>query len=274
MHQNNYVLHTNTERLYIDMQQARWGLRLGRQRINWGIGTTWNPNDLFNTFSFLDVDYEERPGVDAAKLKYQISDFSDLSFVHSRSRLNRSITAMRYFFNKGGYDIQLIAANYLDRASLGLGWVGSIKQTGWKGEVQYYFKDDTSASILNVSMELDHSFEKGWYMKGGLLYNQRGSIQPIKDITRFNFKVEPESLMPSRWNMLVGFQKEIDPLSSFAFNVVYAPGMELLILLPSYQYSLATNVDLSLLGQSFFAKYDRRLQGLQHIGIIRVRWSY
>ena len=50
------VLHTNTERLYVDYRTEKWNARVGRQRINWGVTTTWNPNDVFNSYNFLDFD--------------------------------------------------------------------------------------------------------------------------------------------------------------------------------------------------------------------------
>jgi len=73
---SNLVLHTNVERLWMEYNKSKWTARLGRQRINWGITTTWNPNDIFNTYNFLDFDYEERPGTDAAKVQYRFNDFS------------------------------------------------------------------------------------------------------------------------------------------------------------------------------------------------------
>ena len=62
---NNVVLHTMIDRLYIQWNKADWEVKLGRQRINWGTNLVWNPNDLFNAYSFFDFDYEERPGADA-----------------------------------------------------------------------------------------------------------------------------------------------------------------------------------------------------------------
>ncbi|CAM4233091.1 hypothetical protein EWU23_08660 [Cytophagaceae bacterium 50C-KIRBA] len=47
------IFHTNVERFYVDWKEKKWTFRLGRQRINWGINTLWNPNDLFNTNSVL-----------------------------------------------------------------------------------------------------------------------------------------------------------------------------------------------------------------------------
>ncbi|MFN8690052.1 MAG: hypothetical protein ACK5XL_08630, partial [Cyclobacteriaceae bacterium] len=58
------VLYTNIDRLWMEYASDVWNVRIGRQRINWGITTTWNPNDLFNTYNFLDFDYEERPSAD------------------------------------------------------------------------------------------------------------------------------------------------------------------------------------------------------------------
>ena len=41
-----------------------------RQRINWGQTLVWNPNDIFNAYSYFDFDYIERPGSDAIRLQY------------------------------------------------------------------------------------------------------------------------------------------------------------------------------------------------------------
>lgn len=69
------VLQTNVDRLWMEYKYEKVTARLGRQRINWGISSTWNPNDLFNTFNFLDFDYEERPGSDAVNVQYRTRRF-------------------------------------------------------------------------------------------------------------------------------------------------------------------------------------------------------
>ncbi|MEZ4983057.1 MAG: hypothetical protein R2769_16025 [Saprospiraceae bacterium] len=60
------------DRLFVQYTYKQFEARLGRQRINWGISTIWNPNDIFNAYNFSDFDYEERPGSDAMLLKYYI----------------------------------------------------------------------------------------------------------------------------------------------------------------------------------------------------------
>jgi hypothetical protein len=66
----NVVAVSVIDRIWLEYHREKWHARAGRQRINWGMGTTWNPNDLFNTYNFLDFDYEERPAVDAIKVQY------------------------------------------------------------------------------------------------------------------------------------------------------------------------------------------------------------
>ena len=85
------VLHSNVERLYFDYQDNELNVRIGRQRINWGIATTWNPNDIFNVYNFLDFDYEERPGVDGGKFKYIFSSSfnAELAYAHTGKKGRR-----------------------------------------------------------------------------------------------------------------------------------------------------------------------------------------
>ena len=54
----------------------KWELTLGRQRINWGVNLAFNPNDLFNAYSLIDFDYQERPGSDAIRFQYFTNELS------------------------------------------------------------------------------------------------------------------------------------------------------------------------------------------------------
>ncbi|MEQ9229842.1 MAG: hypothetical protein RIF46_04110, partial [Cyclobacteriaceae bacterium] len=62
------ILNVMVDRVYIQWNKNDWEIKLGRQRINWGVNLAWNPNDWFNAYSFFDFDYEERPGSDAIRI--------------------------------------------------------------------------------------------------------------------------------------------------------------------------------------------------------------
>ncbi len=127
------LLFTNIDRLWVEYSSDTWNVRAGRQRINWGISTTWNPNDLFNTYNFLDFDYEERPACDAVKFHYEFSGMSFAEFAFSRSAepVNNVIAAGRYFINRWNYDFQFLGGWYRDQPTLGAGWSGSIGNVGF-----------------------------------------------------------------------------------------------------------------------------------------------
>ena len=70
LNKQSFFLNTMIDRLWFDFNYGKFQARLGRQRINWGQTLVWNPNDIFNAYSFFDFDYVERPGSDAIRLQY------------------------------------------------------------------------------------------------------------------------------------------------------------------------------------------------------------
>lgn len=270
----NLVIHTNIERLYVDLKNDKWSARLGRQRINWGMATTWNPNDIFNAYNFLDVDYEERPGSDALNLQYRLSDFSHIEAVYSSGGKGKQIAAARYFLNKWNYDMQLIAGTYQGAATIGAGWAGSIKETGFKGEMQYYFADKDSAAQFNLTIAFDHMFKGGWYTSLGVLYNSLGLNSNISNAGELNLNLSAKNLMPARFSYLVSVRKEITPLSAISCTAIYSPKLNLLIFSPGISYNISSQLDADLIWQSFFLHYQNSFQGIRDIGYLRLKWSF
>jgi len=269
------VLHTNVERLYVDFRNTAFNVRFGRQRINWGITTTWNPNDIYNSYNFLDFDYEERPGVDGGKMQYLVNDFFNVELAYANTGKKQGhIAALKYNLNKWGYDMQLITGWFKQVVTIGGGWAGNIKDAGFKGEVQYFFAGKYSANHLNMSAESDYMFNKGWYVNVGVLFNDQGLYEPVNNWDSINLKLSPENLMPTKWNIIVTTAKEITPLLSANLSVLYAPGTNLLILFPSLQYNMAANLDMNLVWQSFFADLNNRFNAINHRCFLRVKWSF
>lgn len=266
------IFHSDIERLWLDYLKKRWNVRVGRQRINWGITNTWNPNDLFNTYSFLDFDYEERSGSDAVKIKYLAGDLSNIELVYSRSK-NHGITAIKYFTNYKKYDLQIIAGVYQNIFTAGAGWAGSISDIGFKGETQYYADKKDSVSNFISTVEADYAFKDGWYISFAALYNQKGLHGPLSDAMTISFEASPRNLMPARGSLLINSSKQFTPLFNGSINIVYSPEVNMLILFPSFRYNLEPNLDLDLVWQSIFAERKTFL-ALTHTAFLRLKWSF
>lgn len=269
------LLNTNVDRLWAQYNGEKWNARFGRQRINWGIGTTWNPNDLFNTYNFLDFDYEERPGADALKLQYETGPLSNIeAAVSLGGRKNTLIAAAKYLVNKSGYDVQLIAGWFYQQPTFGVGWSGSLQQTGFKGEVQYFYPRRNLPQQVNISAELNRLFEKGWYANVGVCINSRGLTTSPEtwQLSAANFS--PQNLMPTKWNALLSVSKEITPLFVATSTMIYAPGPDLLIIFPTFTYNVLPDLDIDLVWQSFMAETSDGFDDISHRVFVRIKWSF
>lgn len=275
VNQPGMILHTNVERFWLQWQTHRLTVRAGRQRINWGVTTNWNPNDLFNTFNFLDFDYEERPGADAVSLQYQLKGDADLELaVSGNGHADGQVMALRYHYNRAAYDYYLLTGWFRNQPTLGAGWAGSINDAGFKGELQWFPATAGASAQLNLAVELDYVFKKGWYFNTGLLYTSSGTINEIDNLNLPLFRFTPKNLMPTRWNVAATGMKEISPLFTATCTIIYAPGTDLLLLLPSLRYSLAQNFDADFFCQSFLAGQQSRLRAQGTRGFLRIRWSF
>ncbi|MGB0916230.1 MAG: hypothetical protein ACPGU4_01465, partial [Flavobacteriales bacterium] len=125
---NSNPVHLNTtmDRLWIGWGNDKVDIRAGRQRINWGINTAWNPNDIFNAFSFVNFDYEERPGSDAVRFQYFGKNMSGFEIaVAPQQTWKQSTAAFMYKFNAKSYDFQFIAGQYRTDITAGFGFAGN-----------------------------------------------------------------------------------------------------------------------------------------------------
>ncbi len=272
------VCHTIADRLSLNWQNQNWDITLGRQRINWGITTAWNPNDLFNAFNFFDFDYEERPGSDALRVRYSSDGMSGFDLAVSRGKAaNTTTAALLYRFNTGGYDLQFLGAWYRDDLALGAGWAGSIGDAGFKGEATWFqprsgFADSTGT--LSLTLESNYSFETGWYIGAAYLFTGTGHSDPNALDLLTAQQLSAKMLMPFKHAVLAQSAKQITPLFMANLSLIYCPGPDALIVFPVLTYSLNDNWDLNFVAQSFFIPENMRFKNEGNALILRLKWGF
>ncbi len=123
----SYVLNTMIDRAYVDFTAGSLQVRAGRQRINWSQALVWNPNDLFNTYSFFDFDYVERPGSDAVRVTYSTGPSSAAEAVVKLNSENEVTAAALYRFSILNTDFQFLAGETDEELfTAGMGGSGAI----------------------------------------------------------------------------------------------------------------------------------------------------
>lgn len=277
------IAHSTFDRLNFRWSNNKMELTIGRQRINWGMNLAWNPNDLFNTYNFIDFDYEERPGNDAFRYQYFLKDGMDVLDVAVKpgNSSKESIMAGRYRFNTKGYDIQTLGGWYNGDLTAGIGWAGNLWNLGFKGEGTYFYpivQSIDTVDVISTSVSLDYSFKKGLYLNFSGLFNSSG----IKDITQLSLlqtsssfgDINAKHLMPTIWTTLIQGSYPVTPLFNTSLAVIYGSNINLLIVFPTLSYSIASNWDFSLIGQLFFIEFSNQFQTAGNSIFTRIKWSF
>jgi hypothetical protein len=283
------LLTTTIDRLYAQWGNSKMEVRLGRQRINWGVNLAWNPNDIFNAYNFIDFDYEERPGTDAFRFQYFGKKMSGFEVAYApRADWRQHTAAFMYRINARGYDIQFIGGQYKTDVTAGIGWAGNLGNAGFKGEAQWFGPYDAfadSAHAVVGALSVDYAFKNSLYLNGSIMVNSRGMTgsDPLRLASFFGgAALSAKNLMPTRYNAFVTASYPITPLFSAALAVIYGQGPNLLLLNPSLSYSVSNSFDILLAAQMFFSDFPEvqnnnlvsRYQNVSNSVFLRVKFSY
>jgi hypothetical protein len=276
---NSSVLTTTFDRLYMEYRLNDLSITVGRQRVNWGQSFVWNPNDIFNVYSYFDFDYEERPGSDAVRLRYYTGFDSAAEFAMKVDRENNITAAGLYRFTSRGYDIQVMGGimGNTDYVAGG-GWNGTISDFGFTGELSY-FHPQTNASdslgVMLVNAGLNYMFGNSIFLNFEAIYN--GYFDHI-DMTSFAdiyfMPLSVKTISFSKFSWFGQISRSLHPLIKGSLATMYLPSLgNGYFIMPSLEYSAAGNMNLSVLGQRFSGKFDGRNENLNMI-FLRFMYSF
>lgn len=275
---------TKIDRGWVRWSNDMWDVTAGRQRINYGITTFWNSNDLFNTFNLADFDYEERPGSDAIRVQRYFGKARSIDLAIAPSQFDSTwIGSLLYRFNYRTYDFQVISGWWNEDIALGVGWAGNLKNAGFKGEITLFQPQQKlgalSQSALSMSTSIDYVFAGNLYMMGGILYNSSGADSTL-NLASLSSALggislpSAKNLMPTKYSTLLSVSKPINPLLSGSMVGIYAPGTNLLFLMPSLNMAIASNWEFAVFGQSSFLSNGSNFRNYGTSVFARLKWGF
>lgn len=253
------VAHTTIDRAYLQWSKQKLEVKVGRQRINWGINAVWNPNDIFNAFSFFDFDYEERPGTDALKVQYYTGAASSVELAFKAvDSIEAAVAGLLWKFNRKGYDFQILSGVSENDLVIGGGWAGNIKKSGFKGEFSYFPQYRFSRLVqmrdaFTLAVSLDHAFTNSIYFLSSILYNSRGSNSFNLNSLQ-TFQISAKNLSPFKTTLFIQVAKPLSPLINSGLAIMYSPPNMLFFFNPFITFSVRENFDLDLLTQIFVSE--------------------
>lgn len=281
---NSWIGLSQLDRLTFDYTAGNLQITLGRQRINWGQTFVWNPNDLFNTYSYFDFDYEEKPGSDALRLQYYIGQSSKLELSTSLNSESQLTSVLLYRLNTKGYDIQFLGGMYTQTDYvLGGGFSGSIAGGGFSGEFTYFHpmeNEDDEGGKVTATLHYDYTFKSSLNLQFETLYNGFGAENFESGIADILFQdLNPKNLFPTRLAFFGSGAYDVSPLFRVMLAGMYGPEGNFLYVGPTLTYSISNSMELAGIGQyySMDEVEDSEGNALVNTGtaiFVRFKWSF
>lgn len=282
-HGNRYALTSQIDRAYLQLTFKRLELAIGRQRINWSQALVWNPNDLFNTYSFFDFDYPERPGSDAIRCTWFYSAAGRAEMAVKADSSGKITAGGLFRWNNWNYDFQILGAILPhNELVLGGGWSGNIRKYGLRGEVSWFHPRADSLKGSNMilsSVSFDGLLYKSWYLIAEVLY--RWEQNPAPEKTLMDYYHAPASVKDLAFadiSVLVQLSVPVSPLFRISLAAMGLPKKGF-YLGPSFSFSLSNNLEASLIHQIFsgsFSKFPggQKIKQTYYLNFFRLKWNF
>ncbi len=279
---DNTIGNTTFDRLYLDWHPGDWQMRFGRQRINWGMATLWNPNDLFNVYSIFDFDYEERPGTDAILINRNLGFASNVEMIWGFGEdWDETSMAGRYLFNTNGYDIQILGGKQLIDLVIGAGFAGSLGGAGLSGELSYFYPyqdewrtiEQDSSTVATLETDYNFATRRNLSLRASILYISNPQ-EPNNALIFLNKPLTAKSISFTEWTGYGELAFDITSLSRQTIgSAFYDDGSWYLT--ATNAYSLADDWQLLLVWQHYDGSSDS-LFGKDPVDMIygRIGWSF
>ena len=160
---------------------------VGRQAVSWGTGMIWSPVDVFAAFSPTEIDREEKPGVDVARLVWSLPGGGSVDLVAEPLDLEQpwhvnaedSSYAGRAGFHLGEVDGHLYAGTIQSDRMLGVDFAGYAGDAGVHGELMHTWVDEKSErDYTRAMLGADYGFAAPWnpYLLIEYFYNGLGEV--------------------------------------------------------------------------------------------------
>lgn len=247
---------TSLYRGYLTLRHGPAELTAGRQRIAWGTAHFWSPADVFNPISPLQVEEDERQGVDAAQLALQLPKGLRWSVVYApQDGLDRSTEAARIAATVHNFDVTAMGGHFQKDWLVGADFAGQLRGAGLRGELTYTARADSSQSnALRLAFGSDYAINSKWYVLAEYFYNQGQPAgytpgQPFDPSILLRYSNEIYTLQ--RHFLSAGARYSVTPLLNLqTYAVVDLEGRGALFM-PQATYNLTANTDLRVAGQLF-----------------------
>ena len=220
--------------------------------------------DLFNPNSPLDIERDERVGVDAVNATASITDFIDLDLVYAPyGALKKSSFAARTLCRAGNYDIFFMTGQFKKNNVMGACVDGYLGGAGVRGECTYTWQK-TGGKFFRIVVGADYAFQNKLRMGGEYFFNGMAhDVNRDEFYNSYQYSREALTLEKNLAGATVGY--DITALIKWDNSILYDMGGRSIFINPELKYNMLPNLDITLgaqvfwgTGESEFGAYTNR----------------
>ena len=230
---------------------ALGALEIGRQQISWGVAHFFTPTDVFNPFSPVQLEWDERDGVDA--LSYTTPERKGWKTQYVYTPRGRRLHPQRWMTRTSadfrGYEVGVLGG--LIQRDLALGWdmAGNIKDSAVRGEFLFRSPDGTEKEFIKFTLNADYNFPKNIYALLEYHFNGQGKHDERLYQRDRQLRGEIRDLARNYLALLLGH--DLTPLLRFENRAIFNLDDVSFYLRPELRYELKTNLLLTAASQLY-----------------------
>jgi len=258
-----YLRHS-VYRAYMKYYQPEFQATVGKQGIDWGKMRFYSPLDVFNSVGSLDLEPDERVGIDAVNLNFSPEAFAGLNVVAAPGENNdESSGGIKLFKKISTYDAALIAATVKKEQIYGLSFDGYIQDAGFRGEIAHT-QLDSGRRFPRASLGLDYNFTEKFYALVEQFYNGGHDDNDLNALS--SSYLTARQIMSLKENLSSLWLKySLTPLWTANQYIIYDWDGKSIALNPEMVYSWTKNIDLKLGTQLYWGQANSEFGGYEHL---------
>lgn len=255
---------------YVTIKSSAADVFVGRQRIAWGTGRFWNPTDLFNPLNPIQLEREERTGVDAVLAERSFGPLTKLSAAYAPTD-SYSNSAIRFSGNTTDTDFSVMTGRFQRDHVFGFDLAGHLGQSGIRAEATRT-QPDLGNRYTRAVIGAEYAFQNTLTLSGEYYYNGAGAVN------RLNYDF-PHLLAGDIQNVarhyIGGYAKyEFTPLLRTENYVIVNLDDNSRFVAPALIYSVTSNLEWAVGVQLFHGDNGSEYGALHNVYYTQLQWFF
>ncbi len=165
-------------RAYFKYTNDKHLLSMGLQRVPLGVGSIWNPLDIFNPIDSTTIEPNHREGVESLRYEYAINSLSNLDIAFSK---DKSSLKIKSYLDFADFALIVLHNDKLNQTILGYEVQGDLYETGveLKSEGGYFKDKELNENFISYIIGAQYGFENSLILSSEYYTNTKTNLKNL-----------------------------------------------------------------------------------------------